>query len=65
MVLKMSAPLLKGRDLFFKRLWQVCFDQAVAAAVVQVNRPGLTSLHSETVKRTTVDRYPTSAGSLQ
>jgi UrcA family protein len=46
----------EGRDLFFKRLWQACFDQAIAAAVVQVNRPGLSTLHSQTVKRTTVDR---------
>ena len=41
----------EGRDLFFKRLWQACFDQAVAAAVAQVNRPSLTTLHSQTVKR--------------
>jgi UrcA family protein len=41
----------EGRDLFFKRLWQTCFDQAVAAAVAQVNRPSLTTLHSRTLKR--------------
>lgn len=41
----------EGRDLFFKRVWQACFDQAVAAAVVQVNRPGLTTLHNQTVNR--------------
>jgi len=46
----------EGRDLFFKRLWQTCFDQAVAAAVVQVNKPSLTTLHSQTVKRSKVDR---------
>jgi UrcA family protein len=46
----------EGRDLFFKRLWQTCFNQAVAAAVVQVNRPSLTSLHSQTVNRSKVDR---------
>jgi UrcA family protein len=46
----------EGRDLFFKRLWQACFDQAVAAAVVQVNRPGLTTLHSQTVNRPKGDR---------
>jgi UrcA family protein len=46
----------EGRDLFFKRLWQTCFDQAVAAAVVQVNRPSLTTLHSQAVKRSRVDR---------
>ena len=41
----------EGRDVFFKRLWQTCFDQAVAAAVVQVNNPGLTTLHNQTVNR--------------
>ena len=41
----------EGRDLFFKKLWQTCFDQAVAAAVVRVNKPGLTTLHNETVNR--------------
>lgn len=46
----------EGRDLFFKRLWQTCFDQAVAAAVVQVNKPSLTTLHSQTVKRAKIDR---------
>ena len=46
----------EGRDLFFKRLWQSCCDQAVAAAVAQVNRPSLTTLHSQTIKRTKVDR---------
>ncbi len=46
----------EGRDLFFKRLWQTCFDQAVAAAVVQVNRPSLTTLHSRTIGRSKVYR---------
>jgi UrcA family protein len=46
----------EGRDLFFKRLWQSCFDQAVAAAVVQVNRPGLTTLHNHEVNRSKRDR---------
>ena len=41
----------EGRDLFFKKLWQTCFDQAVAAAVVRVNKPGLTTLHNQTVNR--------------
>ncbi len=41
----------EGRDMFFKRLWQTCFDQAVAAAVVQINNPGLTTLHNQTVNR--------------
>lgn len=46
----------EGRALLFKRLWQACFDQAVAAAVVQVNRPGLTILHNQTVDRSKRDR---------
>ena len=46
----------EGRDLFFKRLWQACFDQALAAAVVQVNRPSLTTLHNQTINRSTDDR---------
>lgn len=41
----------EGRDLFFKKLWQTCFEQAVTAAVVQVNSPGLTNLHNQTVDR--------------
>jgi UrcA family protein len=45
----------EGRDLFFKRLWRTCFDQAVAAAVVRVNRPSLTTLHSQTVKQSKFD----------
>lgn len=46
----------EGRDLFFKRLWKTCFDQAVAAAVAQVNRPGLTTLHNQTINRLKGDR---------
>jgi UrcA family protein len=42
---------LDGRDLFFRRLRQDCFDQAVASAVAQINRPGLTTLHNQTVNR--------------
>jgi UrcA family protein len=47
---------IDGRNLFLKRLWQTCFDQAVAAAVVQVNRPSLTTLHNQTVNRSKADR---------
>ena len=47
---------IDGRNLFLKRLWQSCFDQAVAAAVVQVNRPSLTNLHNHTVNRLKADR---------
>jgi UrcA family protein len=39
------------RNLFLRRLWQACFDQAVAAAVAQINKPGLTTLHKQTVNR--------------
>jgi UrcA family protein len=42
---------LDGRDLFFKRMWQSCFDKAVASAVMQVNRPSLTTLHNQRVIR--------------
>jgi len=42
---------IDGRNLFLKRLWQTCFDQAVAAAVMQVNRSSLTTLHNQTVNR--------------
>lgn len=42
---------VEGRNLFFKRVWQACFDQAVTAAVVQVNRPSLTTLHNRTAHR--------------
>jgi UrcA family protein len=41
----------EGRDLFFKRVWQACVDQAVATAVAQVNRAGLTTLHNQKVNR--------------
>jgi UrcA family protein len=43
----------EGRDLFFKRLWQTCFDRAVASAVMQVNRTNLTTLHNRTAIRST------------
>jgi UrcA family protein len=42
---------LEGRDLAFKKLWQSCFDSAVSSAVAQINRPGLTTLHNQTVSR--------------
>ena len=41
----------EGRDLAFKKLWQSCFDDAVASAVAQINRTGLTTLHNQTVGR--------------
>jgi UrcA family protein len=41
----------EGRDLFFKRVWQTCFDKAMGSAVAQVNRTGLTALHNQTVDR--------------
>jgi UrcA family protein len=46
-----ACSSFEGRDLFFKRLWRACFDQAVAAAVMQVNRPALTTLHKQAVNR--------------
>ena len=41
----------EGRDLFFKKVWQTCFDRAVGSAVAQVNRTDLTALHNKTVDR--------------
>ena len=46
-----ACSSFEGRDLLFKRLWQSCFDQAVAAAVAQINRPDLTTLHYQAVNR--------------
>ena len=46
----------EGRDLFFKRLWQTCFDSAVATAVAQVNRSSVTTLHNQAVNRSKVER---------
>jgi len=46
----------EGRDLAFKKLWQSCFDSAVASAVAQINRTGLTTLHNQTVSRSKVYR---------
>jgi UrcA family protein len=51
-----ACSSFEGRDLFFKRLWQSCFDQAVTAAVVQIDRPGLTTLHNRAVNRSKRDR---------
>jgi UrcA family protein len=47
---------VEGRDLFFRRLWQTCFDRAVTAAVAEVNNPRLTSLHNQAVARSKGDR---------
>ena len=46
-----ACSSLEGRDLAFKKLWQSCFDTAVANAVAQINRTGLTTLHNQTVSR--------------
>jgi UrcA family protein len=44
---------LEGRDLSEKKLWQSCFDKAVANAVVQVDKSRVTALHNQTVTHTT------------
>ena len=44
---------LESRDYTDKKLWQGCFDQAVASAVVQVNKARVTALHNQMVNRTT------------
>ena len=43
----------EGRDLIEKRLWQGCFDKAVASAVGQVNNIRVTALHNQIVNHTT------------
>jgi UrcA family protein len=43
----------EGRDLIQKSLWRSCFDNAVAAAVAQVNKAGVTALHNQTVNHST------------
>jgi UrcA family protein len=50
------APF-EGRDLMFKSLWRNCFDQAMAAAVVKVDSPELTSLHNQTAHRWKGDQW--------
>jgi UrcA family protein len=44
---------LDGRNLIEKKLWQGCFDKAVASAVVQVNKTRVTALHNQIVNHTT------------
>ena len=44
---------LEGRELIQKKLWQGCFDKAVASAVEQVNKTRLTALHNQLVNHTT------------
>jgi UrcA family protein len=46
----------QGRDLFFKRVWQSCFNQALTAAVEHVNSPSLTTLHNQVVNRPKIYR---------
>ena len=44
---------LEGRDLSEKKLWQSCFDKAVANAVERVDKSRVTALHNQTVTHTT------------
>jgi hypothetical protein len=44
---------LDGRNFTEKKLWQGCFDKAVASAVVQVNKARVTALHNQIVNHTT------------
>jgi UrcA family protein len=44
---------LEGRDLIQKRIWQGCFDNAIAGAVGQVNKARVTALHNQMVNHTT------------
>jgi UrcA family protein len=43
----------EGRDLIQKSLWRSCFDNAVAAAVLRVNKPNVTALHNQSVSHST------------
>jgi|SRR5271155_5556215 len=42
---------LEGRDLSQKNLWRACVDNALASAVVQVNKTRVTALHNQFVGR--------------
>jgi UrcA family protein len=42
---------LEGRDLTGRRLWQTCFDNAVANAVGQVDKTMVSALHIQTTNR--------------
>jgi UrcA family protein len=44
---------LESRALTEKKFWQDCFDNAVANAVVQVNKARVTALHNQIVNHTT------------
>ena len=44
---------LEGRDLSQKNLWRACFDNALASAVVQINKTSVTALHNQTVNHST------------
>src|SRR5271168_3769706 len=43
---------LEGRNLTEKKLWQGCFDNAVANAVGQVNNVRVTALHNQMINQT-------------
>jgi UrcA family protein len=44
---------LEGRDLTEKKLWQGCFEKAVASAVGQVDKARVTALHNQMISHTT------------
>ena len=47
---EVCAPL-EGTDLNAKMLWKKCYDHAIAAAVSDINKPVVTTLHNESVRR--------------
>jgi UrcA family protein len=47
---EVCAPL-EGLDITSRRLWQSCFDYAVANAVRQVDKITVSALHAQTVYR--------------
>ena len=44
---------LEGRNFADKKLWQGCFDKAVASAVGQVNNTRVTALHNQMINHAT------------
>jgi UrcA family protein len=43
---------LEGRALSLQRFWHACIDDALAAAVAQVDKPNVTALHNQNVSGT-------------
>jgi UrcA family protein len=46
---EVCAPL-EGSDLNAKTLWKKCYVHAIAAAVSDINKPAVTTVHNESVR---------------